>query len=190
MINVRVTQNHGVKLVRVEGELFIAISHFLAVTLVKPTFEEKIFAVDLDEIHRTRGRACGAKDVEFHDATLLALGWRGNSEVLAQNEMDFYARLASVGHRMKNDTTTTVLNFALAALVILGVVFALMSIMRQHELRGAQVTLQGKMQMIQIVNNKAQMLANDALAYNEKAKNPELAHILQAAQAPQQPAAK
>jgi hypothetical protein len=79
---------------------------------------------------------------------------------------------------MKNDTTTTVLNFVLAALVILGVVFALLSMSRTRELR--QLSLNAT-----IANNgllRAQALANDATAYNATAKSPELTRILQAIQ--------
>ncbi len=79
---------------------------------------------------------------------------------------------------MKSDTTTTVLNFILAALVILGVVFALLSIMRTREFR--QLTANAT-----VANNtmmRAQGLANDAAAYNVSAKSPELTRILQSVQ--------
>lgn len=79
---------------------------------------------------------------------------------------------------MKNDTTTTVLNFVLAALVILGVVFALLAMSRTRELR--QLSLNAT-----LANNgllRAQALANDATAYNATAKSPELTRILQAIQ--------
>jgi hypothetical protein len=89
---------------------------------------------------------------------------------------------------MKNDTTTTVLNFVLAVLVILGVVFALMTMNRQRTLRAAQLNLQGEMQHLQIVNGKAQMLANDVMTYNTKANSPELQRILQAVTTPSAPA--
>ena len=80
---------------------------------------------------------------------------------------------------MKNDTTTTVLNFVLAALVILGVAFALMSMTRQRELRQRQIILQIGFQQAQIVNMRAQALANEALTYNNTAKSAELNKILQ-----------
>jgi len=82
------------------------------------------------------------------------------------------------GSFMKNDTTTTVLNFVLAALVILGVVFALLAMSRTRELR--QLSLNAT-----LANNgllRAQALANDATAYNATAKSPELTRILQAIQ--------
>lgn len=80
---------------------------------------------------------------------------------------------------MKNDTTTTVLNFVLAALVIFGVVFALLTMNRTRELR--QLSLSAT-----AANNallRAQSLANDASAFNASAKNPELTRILQSIQA-------
>ncbi|HZL79322.1 MAG TPA: hypothetical protein VFC17_10765 [Candidatus Limnocylindrales bacterium] len=85
---------------------------------------------------------------------------------------------------MKNDTTTTVLNFVLAVMVILGVTFALMAMAKTRELR--QLTLNAT-----IANNtimRAASLANDTAAYNVQAKSPELARILAAIQP--KPAAK
>jgi hypothetical protein len=75
---------------------------------------------------------------------------------------------------MKSDTTTTVLNFMLAALVILGVVFALLSIMRTREFR--QLTASATFANSTLM--RAQGLANDAAAYNISAKSPELTRIL------------
>ncbi len=86
---------------------------------------------------------------------------------------------------MKSDTTTTVLNFVLAALVMLGVVFALLAMNRTREFRQLSVNAT-------LANNalmRAQGLANDTSAYNVSAKSPELSRILQAIQ-PKQPAAK
>jgi len=79
---------------------------------------------------------------------------------------------------MKSDTTTTVLNFILAVLVILGVVFALLSITRTREFRTltATATLDNAKLM------QAQGLANDTAAYNATAKSPELTRILQSIQ--------
>jgi hypothetical protein len=88
---------------------------------------------------------------------------------------------------MKNDSTTTTLNFVLAALVILGVLFAVMGFWRGRDLRIAQGPLQQHAQRYQFAATKLQALVNDALAYNSTAKSPELAQILQSVQ--QQPAA-
>jgi hypothetical protein len=90
---------------------------------------------------------------------------------------------------MKNDTTTTVLNFVLAALVILGVTFALMNIWRTRDLRHMQAMLQTQMQRSQVTSVRAQQLLQDTITFNATAKNPELAQIIQAAQTPA-PAAK
>jgi len=89
---------------------------------------------------------------------------------------------------MKSDTTTTAMNFVLAALVILGVVFALLSIMRTRELRQLQANLQIRAQMAQSNFMRAQALATDVTTYNATAKSPELTAILKAALTPQQPA--
>ena len=79
---------------------------------------------------------------------------------------------------MKSDSTTTVLNFILAVLVILGVVFALLSITRTREFRALSTNAT-------LANNalmRAQGLANDTAAYNASAKSPELTRILQSVQ--------
>jgi hypothetical protein len=90
---------------------------------------------------------------------------------------------------MKSDTTNTLLNFILAVMVILGVVFALMTIMRTRELRQLQTSLQMRAQVAQANFMRAQSLANDVMTYNATAKSPELAKILQGTINPQ-PAAK
>jgi hypothetical protein len=80
---------------------------------------------------------------------------------------------------MKSETTTTALNFILAVLVILGVVFAIFSIMRTRELR--QVTpaaMQINSQMMMI-----QSLIADVNNYNQQAKSPEITRMLQTFQA-------
>jgi len=79
---------------------------------------------------------------------------------------------------MKSDSTTTVLNFILAMLVLLGVVFALLSMKRTRDFRmlSANATLANSALM------RAQGLANDTAAFNAAAKSPELTRILQAIQ--------
>jgi hypothetical protein len=79
---------------------------------------------------------------------------------------------------MKSDATTTALNFVLAMLVILGLVFASMSILRTRELRimSSNAAIANSMLV------KAQGLAMDAAAYNAKANSPELTRILQSVQ--------
>ena len=80
---------------------------------------------------------------------------------------------------MKNDTTTTVLNLALAVMVILGVVFAILSITRTRELRNLT-------NRAAVANNAlmgAQKLANDVAAYNAQVKSTDLERILKSVQA-------
>lgn len=84
---------------------------------------------------------------------------------------------------MKSDNTTTALNFILAAFVILGVIFASLSIWRTHELR----QLQFRAQVAQLNFMRVQSLANEVAIYNATAKSPELTKILQSTQAPQAP---
>jgi len=91
---------------------------------------------------------------------------------------------------MKNDTTTTLLNFALAVLVVLSVVFAYLAMTRTGSLRKMQPALQSEMQNFQVASVKAQSLLNDVIAYNATAKNQELQQIIQSVQTPAQPAAK
>jgi hypothetical protein len=79
---------------------------------------------------------------------------------------------------MKSDMTTTALNFVLAVLVILGVVFALLSITRTHQFR--QLTTNATLANAALM--RAQGLANDTAAYNVAAKSPELTRILQSIQ--------
>jgi hypothetical protein len=79
---------------------------------------------------------------------------------------------------MKSDTTTTALNLILAALVILGVIFALLSIMRTRELRAiTPVAMQVNSKMLMI-----QSLIGDVNNYNQQAKSPEVARMLQTLQ--------
>jgi hypothetical protein len=88
---------------------------------------------------------------------------------------------------MKNDSTTIFLNFVLAALVILGVTFALLSIYKGRDQRRVQLQLQVQYQSIQMKKVVVQALLNDTIAYNNTAKSPELNQILQGVR-PSQPA--
>jgi len=76
------------------------------------------------------------------------------------------------------------MNLLLGVLVLAGVFFAYLSIMRMHEFRQltANATLANNALM------RTQGLANDTAAYNATAKSPELTRILQSVQA--KPAAK
>ena len=85
---------------------------------------------------------------------------------------------------MKNDSTTTFLNFVLAALVILGVLFALLNIWKGRDVRSIQAQVQFQAQNFQIASVIAQALLNDTVLYNNTARSPELAAIIQSVQAP------
>jgi hypothetical protein len=80
---------------------------------------------------------------------------------------------------MKNDLTTTIMNLALAALVILGVLFTILTMMRTRDLR--QLTANAAAANQTLV--KANSIVNDVTAYNATAKSPELTRILQSLQA-------
>jgi hypothetical protein len=90
---------------------------------------------------------------------------------------------------MKNDTTTTLLNFVLAMLVILGVAFTVWNIFQQRTIRRLQPEVNLRAQMWQVNGQKVQMLVNDVEAFNAKSPTPELTRILQAIKTPAQPAA-
>jgi len=68
MIDVRVAQDDRVNLFGIERELAIALDRFLAFALEEPAFEEKAVAVDLEEVHRARGRASRAEETDLHAA--------------------------------------------------------------------------------------------------------------------------
>ncbi len=80
---------------------------------------------------------------------------------------------------MKNDNITTLLNLVLAVSVILGVVFALQTIFRTHELR----TLQIQANQANAYRMAVESLANDTLAYSQKNPNADILRIVQPAQA-------
>ncbi|MGA2244394.1 MAG: hypothetical protein ABSH48_05285 [Verrucomicrobiota bacterium] len=91
---------------------------------------------------------------------------------------------------MKNDSSTTFLNLVLAALVILGVLFALLSIWRTHTLRHIQPRVQLQVQTLQNNFVRVQALLADTMTYNTTAKSPELNQIIQSLHTPPAPAAK
>jgi hypothetical protein len=90
---------------------------------------------------------------------------------------------------MKDDTTTTLLNFVLYTLVILCVFFAIWSMWRVRDLKQLEPRVQAHAQMVQVKRATAMALLNDVITYNATAKSPELAQIVQDAKTPQ-PAAK
>jgi hypothetical protein len=87
---------------------------------------------------------------------------------------------------MKTDTTTTVLNFALVLLAISGVIFAIMTFMRTHELG----VMRSNAMRCENVMMRVQSLFGEVNAYNQNLKkpDPDLTRILQLGQG--KPAAK
>jgi hypothetical protein len=71
MIHVRVTQDDGVNLLRVERKAAIALDGFLAVALKEAAFEQQPLAVDLEQIHRAGGGARRAEEVDLHGEKML-----------------------------------------------------------------------------------------------------------------------
>ena len=89
---------------------------------------------------------------------------------------------------MKNDSTTTFLNFVLAALVILGVLFALMSIWKGRDAQRERVQAQIQFEQSNARVQMANVLLNEVITYNAKANSPELNQIIRSVQTPQAPA--
>lgn len=85
---------------------------------------------------------------------------------------------------MKNDAMTTILNFVLAVFIVLSIAFAIMFLIRNHQLRA----IQARAQNLQIRTVQAQALLRDVMSYNATAKSPELNQILQGAVNGQAPA--
>jgi hypothetical protein len=80
---------------------------------------------------------------------------------------------------MKSDTTTTVLTFVLFLLVICGVFFAILTMMRTSEFRKLNIEASRDKDTLMRVQN----LAGEVNAYNQKNPSPGLTQLLQAAQA-------
>jgi hypothetical protein len=76
---------------------------------------------------------------------------------------------------MKNDPTTTLLNFVLAVLVIVGVVCAYFSIRWTNDQRN----LTPVVMQVNAKVNQIQSLINDVNNYNQQAKSPEITHMVQ-----------
>lgn len=80
---------------------------------------------------------------------------------------------------MKNDTVTTTLNVLLGALVVLGVVYALLTMFRIRELR----SLHDQAAYASNALGKIQALANDTAAYNQKKSDPQITRLLESIEA-------
>jgi len=66
VVDVRVAQDHGVNLPRVEGKAAVTLGGLLAMPLEQAAFEQEPLAVDLDQVHRAGGGAGGAEEMNFH----------------------------------------------------------------------------------------------------------------------------
>src|SRR5678815_2764368 len=66
MIDVRVAQDHGIKVLWVEGKMAIALNRFLALPLEKTALQQEPLPVDLQQVHRSRGRASRAVEMDSH----------------------------------------------------------------------------------------------------------------------------
>jgi hypothetical protein len=66
MINVRVTQYHGIHGTRIEGEVAVPRDGFFAMALEQSAFPQQPLVVHLEQKHRTRSRARGAVEMDFH----------------------------------------------------------------------------------------------------------------------------
>lgn len=84
---------------------------------------------------------------------------------------------------MKRETTNTILTYVLGVLALLGVIFALRTMILTRTLRTLQI--QAAVDNANVM--RLQALANEALAYSQKNPSPELTRIFQPAQTPAQP---
>jgi hypothetical protein len=85
---------------------------------------------------------------------------------------------------MKNDSTMTFLNLVLGALALLGVMFAIMTILSTHRIRQIQPHVQMQAQIFQNDFVRVQALVADSMTYNATANNPELNQIIQSLRNP------
>jgi hypothetical protein len=81
MIHVRVAQDDGINLLRVERKTTVALDGFLAVALKEAAFEQQPPAVDLDQVHRTGGGARRAEEVDLHGEKMLNEWPKSSSEM-------------------------------------------------------------------------------------------------------------
>jgi hypothetical protein len=71
VINVRVAQDHGVNLLRIEREIAVAAGHLFAMALKESAFEEKAFAVDFKKVHGAGRSSGGSKEVNAHRESVM-----------------------------------------------------------------------------------------------------------------------
>jgi hypothetical protein len=66
VVHVRVAQDDGVNLPRVERKTAVALDGFLAMALKKAAFEQQSLAIDFEQKHRAGGGARRAEEVDLH----------------------------------------------------------------------------------------------------------------------------
>ena len=77
VVDVRVGKHHDVDLRRIKGEITVALEGLVPPSLIKATVEQDALTVDLDEMLRAGGGACGTAEGEFH-------GWLEGNPVAPQ----------------------------------------------------------------------------------------------------------
>ena len=66
MVNMRVTENGRVDLLRREREIAVALDRLGAFALKKSAFQKQPLLIDFQQIHRAGGRARGAEEMDLH----------------------------------------------------------------------------------------------------------------------------
>ena len=66
VVNVRVAQYHRINLPRVKWKRTIPLRSLFAMTLKQAAFQQQPPAIDFQQIHRARGGARRAEEVDFH----------------------------------------------------------------------------------------------------------------------------
>jgi hypothetical protein len=94
---------------------------------------------------------------------------------IAKKRVDNRRQSAKFTPTMKSDASNGILTVVLGALLVLGVYFALKVVFITHQLRN----LQSQATRDQTILIQTQAIINDAIAYNQTRRDPELARILQ-----------
>jgi hypothetical protein len=82
VVNVRVAQYHRINLPRVKWKRTIPLRSLFAMTLKQAAFQQQPPAIDFQQIHRARGGARRAEEVDFHRAKKTAADTKSRAELL------------------------------------------------------------------------------------------------------------
>ena len=82
MVNVRVTQDHGLQRANFEWERAVALDGFTALTLEQSALQQDSGSIDLEQIHRACRRAGRPKKMDPHDASTVAVGDTGFAQIV------------------------------------------------------------------------------------------------------------